>query len=123
MQQQLLQLLPDRVSVTFDPGELYCALGLDNMLPILAAPLFLSTERELRMLTGKADFLAEPRPEILETGCRIVALKLGSRGSIVISRDEFVYAPARAILTVDTTGAGDVYAAGFVAGLLSEIAR
>jgi len=50
--------------------------------------------------------------------CDIVALTRGSQGSVVISGDEMYVLPAEKVRDiVDTTGAGDSYAAGFLYGL------
>ncbi|MFH2107057.1 MAG: adenosine kinase [Chrysiogenia bacterium] len=52
--------------------------------------------------------------------CRIAVVKLGKSGSLVKRRDErheIGCIPARA---VDTTGAGDLYAAGFLYGLIRD---
>jgi sugar/nucleoside kinase (ribokinase family) len=47
-----------------------------------------------------------------------VALKLGGDGAIAVLGDELVRARAPRVDVVDTTGAGDTFDAGFVAGLL-----
>ncbi|MGP6156652.1 MAG: adenosine kinase [Vulcanimicrobiaceae bacterium] len=48
----------------------------------------------------------------------IAAVTLGASGSLVVSRDELIEVPAIPIPSVvDTTGAGDLYAAGFLHGL------
>jgi len=46
--------------------------------------------------------------------CTIVALKKGKKGSCVISRKEKYDIPIYPILVVNTNGAGDAYAAGFL---------
>ncbi|MFP6713749.1 MAG: adenosine kinase [Alphaproteobacteria bacterium] len=49
--------------------------------------------------------------------CKVAALTLGARGSIVLSGSQVhVVAPAPVDRLVDTTGAGDLYAAGFLFG-------
>lgn len=59
----------------------------------------------------------------------LAAITLGSEGSVVIRGDERIKSPAaRVERVVDTTGAGDLYAAGFLYGLtqdqpLAECAR
>lgn len=73
---------------------------------------------EARHLTG----LDEPEDMaecLLEKGPETVAVKQGPLGSTVMSRKEpgVVFAPAFKVNAVDTTGAGDAYAAGFIMGL------
>jgi len=49
--------------------------------------------------------------------CRIAALTRGAKGSVVVTNDEVHIVEAEAVArVVDTTGAGDAYAAGFLAG-------
>jgi sugar/nucleoside kinase (ribokinase family) len=47
-----------------------------------------------------------------------VALKLGAEGAIAVLADEVVQASAPRVSVADTTGAGDSFDAGFVAGML-----
>ncbi len=50
-------------------------------------------------------------------GVRTVAVKLGKEGSIVVHEGEGHRIPAYLVQAVDTTGAGDAYAGGFLFGL------
>lgn len=59
--------------------------------------------------------------EILNRASRladIVAMKIGKGGSIVQSGKRLAHAPGESVICVDTTGAGDSYAAGFLYGML-----
>jgi len=54
----------------------------------------------------------------LRKHCQMAAVTVGAKGSIVITRDELVEVPAVPVRRViDTTGAGDLYAAGFLHGM------
>lgn len=69
-------------------------------------------------LTGKADLHAA-LVEIQERfGCRVTAATLGHEGVLAWDRERFFYAPAYRVEVVDTTGAGDVFHAAFIYGLL-----
>ncbi len=57
----------------------------------------------------------------LDLGIKTVVLKVGIRGSVIATKDESVCVEAyRKLPVVDTVGAGDAFAAGFIAGLLEE---
>lgn len=50
--------------------------------------------------------------------CRLTAATLGEEGVLAWDGGQFHYAPAFRVQTVDTTGAGDIFHAGFIFGLL-----
>ncbi|HTL59993.1 MAG TPA: carbohydrate kinase family protein [Candidatus Limnocylindrales bacterium] len=52
-------------------------------------------------------------------GARRVVLKLGTRGCLVATEKETALVPTLARRIVDTTGAGDCFNAGFIAGLIN----
>lgn len=58
----------------------------------------------------------EPREAVdaLSRQCEIAVVKVGKDGSMVKRRDEYHYIEAWPAATVDATGAGDTYAAGFL---------
>lgn len=53
--------------------------------------------------------------EVSGTRTRTVVIKHGPRGATAISEGRAVFAPALPVLPVDATGAGDAFAAGFLA--------
>jgi sugar/nucleoside kinase (ribokinase family) len=75
-----------------------------------------ANEAEILSLYQADDFdeaLQRVRPH-----CRIAALTRSEKGSVVVAGDEVhVIDPVRVGPVVDTTGAGDLYAAGFLHGL------
>jgi ribokinase len=56
--------------------------------------------------------------KLLGCGVRAVALQAGSEGNLLVSRHEMCFVPWLAIERVDTTGAGDAFAAGLAVALL-----
>ena len=54
---------------------------------------------------------------LLERGPGLIILKKGDRGSYTASREQRFATPARQVVAVDATGAGDVFNAGFAAAL------
>ena len=53
-------------------------------------------------------------------GCRLTAATLGHEGVLAWDGSRFHYAPAFQVKTLDTTGAGDIFHAGFIYGLLQD---
>ena len=51
-------------------------------------------------------------------GCKLTAATLGHEGVLAWDGAQFHYAPAFRVDTLDTTGAGDIFHAGFIYGLL-----
>ncbi len=68
--------------------------------------------RSLYQLDSVEDAIAAVRAE-----CELAAITVGKDGSVVVTSDEVVRVPAEPVERVlDTTGAGDLYAAGFLFG-------
>ena len=59
--------------------------------------------------------------ESLAELCGTVAVKLGAEGAWVKHGDEKVFVEAHKVNAVDTTGAGDLWASGFLYGILSGL--
>ena len=105
------------VVVSLDPGTIGSAPGRGERLRALLPRvdlLFLNSV-ELRTLTGIRDhFALQHHADALPSR---VAVKLGADGCVLYRRGfPQVSAPAFAVDTLDTTGAGDAFAAGYLAG-------
>lgn len=78
---------------------------------------FLPSIEEASALSGRHDPLEAAR-FFLERGVGAVAVTLGGEGSLIASRSGEVHrVPAFEVAVTDTTGCGDAYSAGFIAGL------
>ncbi len=85
-----------------------CLPHLDYFVPSL---------HEVEALFPDAKTPREVAARLLEAGVGTVALKMGERGSLICTRDAaFEVAPFE-VDAVDATGAGDAFAAGFLAGV------
>jgi len=81
--------------------------------------ILFATESEIEMMTKK-DYRSGSSM-LLEAGPKIVACKRGAIGSHIFTLSGDFEVPAEKVEVVDTTGAGDVYNAGFLAGLLLDL--
>jgi len=126
---EVIEKLDSSIKVSFAPGALYAARGLKALTSILARThvLFIN-QSELKQLT-KGDIVVGAE-ECLKQGCHVVAVTLG-RGTICKNamatsyirdvENEYVVEPGKQNITsaIDTTGAGDAFATGFIYGLLN----
>jgi sulfofructose kinase len=96
---------------------------LDDLYPgvetLLGKIDYLITSRDIPgRLTGEPD-LRQSLPAVrTRYGCRLTAATLGHEGVLAWDGSRFHYAPAFQVKTLDTTGAGDIFHAGFIYGLL-----
>lgn len=121
IQCELVRALSPKSLVSFAPGMLLARRGLRVLYPVLRRThvLFLN-RRELGLLAHTEDPQIGVR-SLLKAGPQIVAVTLGAEGSYVTDgkRAYRVEAP-RLRKVIDTTGAGDAFAAGFLYGLFEE---
>lgn len=73
---------------------------------------------EARMVTGKHE-PADVAGVLMDKGVKVVALKMGDQGCYIKSADEELRIPIYKVDAVDACGAGDAFAAGFLAGLVN----
>lgn len=78
--------------------------------------ILFANEEEAKAITGKGPAEAL---HILAEWTDIAVVKLGPRGSLIKKGHDMVEVPAVKASAIDTTGAGDLYAAGFLYGLIS----
>jgi sugar/nucleoside kinase (ribokinase family) len=81
--------------------------------------LVFANEMEASALTGFTD----PKDALVELGkiCPIAVVKIGKDGSWIIRKNEMVKVSGIKADCIDTTGAGDLYAAGFMYGLVNGL--
>ena len=74
-----------------------------------------ANEKEAFALTGMEP---EAALDYIAERCDIAVVKVGAKGAFVKRGNEIVTIPPMKAVVVDTTGAGDMWAAGFLAGLV-----
>lgn len=88
---------------------------------LLAKVDFLIVSRDFPLqMTGEADLEIALKRMHAEYGATLTAATLGEDGVLAWDGREFHYAAAYRVPVEDTTGAGDIFHAGFIYGLLRE---
>jgi ribokinase len=125
-------LKPEQV-LSFDPGELYAAKGIEALAGILKrTDILFITEEEVKIMTGVAGMagleaiyplLGKNQTDhdplglnlFKDTGGAAIVCKQGPKGATIYSPEVSVTISAEKVLKiVDNTGAGDAFNAGFL---------
>lgn len=109
------------LTITLDPGMALPQVALDelhHLLPVVN--VLLPSLAEAQQLTGLTEPDACARA-LLEQGVQVVALKLGKDGCLISSNEGSFRVPGFAVQTRDSTGAGDSFDAGIIAGFLGGL--
>lgn len=108
----------DLLSDEFIDRRLYADLGF---LDVITA--FLPSEAEVERIWAPPDLHPWLREQAVRHNCHM-GVKLGERGSILCDAQtaSLTHVPACPASVVDTTGAGDAYCGGFLAGLVAGYA-
>ena len=101
------------------------AVPHDDMMAVIEPSLpyidyFLPGIEEAAMIAGVDEEKTEDVINFfLDKGLRYAVFTMGSRGSVIASKelDEWIRIPAFEVPVVDSTGCGDAYCAGFLVGL------
>jgi 2-dehydro-3-deoxygluconokinase len=113
------------LTISFDPNlrrklwsEEEARKVLLSLIPL--CDVFLPGVEEAEFLIGKQS-IGNYGEKFLEMGAKVVALKLGSEGSIGFINGNTIKASPYAVShVIDTVGAGDAFAAGFISVFLEH---
>ena len=101
------------IPVTSDIEQLTSRTG--ELIAAVTMPIF--AEHTLQAVTGESDFETALR-KLRREHDGMLCVTLGPRGAMLLEGDRLHHQPARQVSVVDTTGAGDVFRAGFIYALL-----
>jgi sugar/nucleoside kinase (ribokinase family) len=93
----------------FDPKQTW---GGELLEVLNETDVFLPNEIELQAVTGQANPAAALRA--LQNGKTLTVAKMGSQGCMTLYNGTIIAVPAFPVRTIDTTGAGDTFNAGFL---------
>jgi ribokinase len=133
LQKRVIAQINPSVKVSFAPGSIYTAKGMPQLAPLLNKTYLLFVNRsEMKQLTGE-DFAAGAK-KCLEQGCHIVVTTLGNAKTKLATKTNRATLAAHILSSegeyliesrvkqdkpiIDTTGAGDAFATGFLYGFL-----
>ncbi len=113
------QLIDLKINMIFDPGQVTAAFSKADLELILSKSYALvSNEFEFNIICKT---LGRNRKEILDLVPRIITTQ-GSKGSLLSMKEKEISIPIVKPKEVkDTTGAGDGYRAGLLAGLINKL--
>lgn len=107
--------------VSWDPGRVLATKGVKELEKLIKlVDIVTLNNREAALLTGlKPEEYVEAAKILKSLGPELIAVKLGARGVYALGSDVDEEIPAVKVdRVVDTTGAGDAFAAGLIAGLV-----
>ncbi|MEO7157141.1 MAG: PfkB family carbohydrate kinase [Vicinamibacterales bacterium] len=106
------------VPVTSDIDRITDRTG--ELIASVSVPIF--AQHVLPAITGESDVERALR-QVRRTHTGLLCVTLGASGAVLLEGDNLVIEPAFRVTATDTTGAGDVFRAAFILGLLKQSPR
>jgi len=117
-QKELLGKL-EGVGISFAPGMLYVRKGKSEIEEMIsAAEVLFMNEDETRIFTDLDH--QKGAGYLLDMGAKMAVITLGDKGCYIATEDGNVNVEAYPAKAIDTTGAGDAFAAGFLYGIIQK---
>ena len=116
LQLDVLNQMKNNVSlVVSDTMNLWIDLDVDGLYNVIKnSDIFLLNDEEAIQLTGESD-LMDAGKQLLGKGPTMVIIKMGARGSMLITKNNIINIPCVPDINVfDPTGAGDSFAGGLI---------
>jgi ribokinase len=105
--------------LSFSPGPILSSFGIHKLKEIIERTdiLFLN-KKEMKILTGEE--ISRGAAMLLDMGAKMVIVTCGEHGASLYTEKGIIHSHAKKVNVVDTTGAGDSFAAGFIAAYIKE---
>ena len=105
--------------LSLNPGTLLSEYGIEELhKPIKRANAVFLNKKEVKILTGEN--LESGAQTLLDTGAKMVVVTCGKDGANLYTKDNIIHSPVKETAALDTTGAGDSFAAGFIAAYIKD---
>ncbi len=114
------------VPIVLNPSSYQIENDAEKIVKFLSGVKVLLVNRDeaielVRNISGKAsDDVVYLSDQLLGKGCEIVVITDGSQGAYTASNKDLFHIPAKTVKVVNTVGAGDAFASGFLASLLKD---
>ncbi|MEA1926110.1 MAG: carbohydrate kinase family protein [Patescibacteria group bacterium] len=115
-----------KAPVAFNPSSYQIENDAEKIVKFLSGVKVLLVNKDeaielVRNVNGKAsNDVAYLSNQLLGKGCEIVVITDGSRGAYAADDKDLFHIPTKTVKVVDTVGAGDAFASGFLSSLLKD---
>lgn len=108
------------IDVSLSIGMIFAQKGLIKIKELLSnCRLVFLNEKEIKVLTGSS--VVDGALLLNKLGVKIVVVTRKDKGCIISSEEGIKRIPTKKIKAIDDTGAGDVFAGGFLYGILEGL--
>lgn len=121
LQLKVLQKMKQPKLVVMDTMNFWIGGNPDSLKKVLkSVDILIINDSEVRQLSSDINLFSGAN-KIQKMGPKIVVIKKGEHGALLVEEGRYFWAPAFPLLTLqDPTGAGDTFAGGFV-GYLAKV--
>ncbi len=118
LQEDILAQVKNPRLVAMDTMNYWIQTRSESLLNVLEkVDVFFANDEEVRMLTGELNLVTAGK-RLLEKGPKLVVIKKGEHGALLLSKDFIFIVPAYPTeAVIDPTGAGDSFGGGFLGHL------
>ena len=105
--------------LSLNPGTLLSEYGTEGMYKsIKRANIIFLNKKEISILTGED--LDNGAQTLLDMDVEMVSVTCGKDGANLYTKHNIIHSPVKETTALDTTGAGDSFAAGFIAAYIKD---
>ncbi|MBR9977510.1 MAG: bifunctional hydroxymethylpyrimidine kinase/phosphomethylpyrimidine kinase [Bacteroidetes bacterium] len=118
LQMEVLEQIEDPRLVVCDTMNLWIDISRKELREVLKkVDVLILNDEEARMLTNERNLIVAGK-KMIRMGPKVVVIKKGEHGAMLISKDNYFSTPAYPLEAIkDPTGAGDTFAGGFIGWL------